>query len=138
MAERENQIKGVVDSLLKGMDSVLSAKTVVGEPTLVGDMTIIPLVDVSFGMAAGAGVNGQKSSNSGGGGLGGKMSPSAVLIVNKNGTTKLVNVKNQDVMTKILDMVPDVIDKIGNKKEEGISDKEAVDIAFPDDNNCEV
>ncbi len=134
MAERENQIKSVVDSLLKGMDSVLSAKTVVGEPTKVGEMTIIPLVDVSFGMGAGAGVNGQKSSNSGGGGLGGKMSPSAVLIVNKNGTTKLVNVKNQDVMTKILDMVPDLIDKIGNKKEDGITDEQAVDIAFPEEN----
>ena len=137
MAERENQIKSVVDSLMKGMDSVLSAKTVVGEPTQVGDMTIIPLVDVSFGMGAGAGVNGTKNSNSGGGGLGGKMSPSAVLIVNKNGTTKLVNVKNQDVMTKILDMVPDIIDKIGNKKEEEIIDKEAVDIAFPDEDYYE-
>lgn len=133
MVEKDNQIKSVVDSLLKGMDSVLSAKTVVGEPTFVGDMTIIPLVDVSFGMGAGSSVNGQKNANSGGGGLGGKMSPSAVLIVNKNGTTKLVNVKNQDVMTKILDMVPDIIDKIGNKKEEEISDKEAVDIAFPDE-----
>lgn len=133
MAERENQIKSVVDSLLKGMDSVLSAKTVVGEPTQVGEMTIIPLVDVSFGMGAGAGVNGQKNSNSGGGGLGGKMSPSAVLIVNKNGTTKLVNVKNQDVMTKILDMVPDLIDKIGNKKETEITDEQAVDIAFPNE-----
>lgn len=133
MAERENQIKSVVDSLLKGMDSVLSAKTVVGEPTQVGEMTIIPLVDVSFGMGAGAGVNGQKNANSGGGGLGGKMSPSAVLIVNKNGTTKLVNVKNQDVMTKILDMVPDLIDKLGNKKESEITDEQAVDIAFPEE-----
>ena len=35
--------------------------------------------------------------------MGGKISPSAVLI-NKNGT-KLVNVKNQDAITKILDMV---------------------------------
>ena len=136
MAERENQIKSVVDSLLKGMDSVLSAKTVVGEPTQVGEMTIIPLVDVSFGMGAGAGVNGQKNANSGGGGLGGKMSPSAVLIVNKNGTTKLVNVKNQDVMTKILDMVPDLIDKLGNKKEADISDEQAVDIAFPEESKA--
>lgn len=137
MAEKENQIKSVVDSLLKGMDSVLSAKTVVGEPTQVGDMIILPLVDVTFGMGAGAGVNGQKNSNSGGGGLGGKMSPSAVLIVNKNGTTKLVNVKNQDAVTKILDMVPDLIDRIGSKKDEGISDKEAVDIAFPDEDDYE-
>ena len=40
----------------------------------------------------------------------GKMSPSAVLVI-QNGATKLVNIKNQDTVTKILDMVPDVIDK---------------------------
>ena len=133
MVEKDNQIKSVVDSLLKGMDSVLSAKTVVGEPTFVGDMTIIPLVDVSFGMGAGSAVNGQKNANSGGGGLGGKMSPSAVLIVNKNGTTKLVNVKNQDTMTKILDMIPDLVDKFTNKKEENLTDEEVIDIAFPEE-----
>ena len=37
----------------------------------------------------------------GAGGLGGKMSPSAVLVI-QNGKTKLVNIKNQDTMTKIL------------------------------------
>ena len=38
------------------------------------------------------------------------MTPSAVLVI-KNGVTKLVNVKNQDTMTKILDMIPDIVDK---------------------------
>ena len=32
------------------------------------------------------------------------MTPSAVLVI-KDGATKLVNIKNQDSMTKILDMV---------------------------------
>ena len=48
------------------------------------------------------------------GGMGGKISPSAVLVINKNGT-KLVNVKNQDAITKILDMVPDLADKFTGK-----------------------
>ena len=55
MAEKENQIQGVVESLLRGMDTVLSTKTVVGEATKVGDTIILPLVDVSFGVGAGAG-----------------------------------------------------------------------------------
>ena len=42
------------------------------------------------------------------------MSPSAVLVI-QNGTTKLVNIKNQDTVTKILDMVPDVVDRITGK-----------------------
>lgn len=137
MADKENQFQGVVDSLLRGMDAVLSTKTVVGEPTQIGDTIILPLVDVSFGVGAGAGNNSQKGSASGAGGLGGKMTPSAVLVI-KNGYTKLVNIKNQDTVTKILDMLPDIVDKITKPKDGEMSDAEVVDIAFPDDGNTDV
>ena len=50
MADKTNQFQGVVESLLKGMDTVLSTKTVVGEATQIGDTIILPLVDVSFGV----------------------------------------------------------------------------------------
>lgn len=39
----------------------------------------------------------------------------AAVLVIQNGTTKLVNIKNQDTVTKILDMVPDVVDRITGK-----------------------
>ena len=123
MAEKDNQFQGVVESLLKGMDTVLSTKTVVGEATKIGDTIILPLVDVTFGVGAGAGNNSEKRSASGAGGLGGKMTPSAVLVI-----------KNQDTVTKILDMIPDIVDKFTQPKEkEGMSDAEVVDIAFPED-----
>ena len=114
MADKENQFQGVVESLLKGMDTVLSTKTVVGEATKTGN-------------------NSEKKSASGAGGLGGKMTPSAVLVI-KNGSTKLVNIKNQDTVTKILDMIPDIVDKFTQPKEkEEMSDAEVVDIAFPEE-----
>ena len=78
----------------------------------VNDTIILPLVDVSFGVGAGAFAGDKK--NNAGGGMGGKMSPSAVLVI-QNGATKLVNIKNQDTVTKILDMVPDVVDRITGK-----------------------
>lgn len=130
----DNQFQGVVESLLKGMDTVLSTKTVVGEATKVGDTIILPLVDVTFGVGAGAGNNTQKGSNSGAGGLGGKMTPSAVLVI-KDGAAKLVNIKNQDTVGKVLDMIPEIIDKFAKPKEEVVtemSDAEVVDIAFPE------
>ena len=64
--------------------------------------------------------------------MGGKITPSAVLVI-QNGTTKLVNIKNQDAVTKILDMLPDIVDKFSNKKEEKMSDEEVIDIAFPEE-----
>lgn len=112
MAEYKNDFNETVASLFKGMDSFLSAKTVVGEAVHVNDTIILPLVDVSFGVGAGAFVGDKK--NNAGGGMGGKMSPSAVLVI-QNGATKLVNIKNQDTVTKILDMVPDVVDRITGK-----------------------
>ena len=116
-----NEFNSTVSTLFQGMDSFLTTKTVVGEPTHIGDTIILPLVDVSFGVAAGAFSEDKK--NSGGGGLGGKMTASAVLVI-QNGQTKLVNVKNQSGLTKVLDMVPELIDKIseiidsGKEKEE--------------------
>lgn len=50
----ENNFKATVDSLFKGMDSFITAKTVVGEAITVGDTIILPLIDVTFGVGAGA------------------------------------------------------------------------------------
>lgn len=128
----DNNFSSVMTSLLKGVDSVLSAKTVVGEPITIGDTIIVPLVDVSFGLGAGAG--NQEKKSSGGGGVGGKMSPSAILVI-KDGKIKLVNVKQQDGVTKILDMVPDLVDKFTSKNDDMISDEKAKEVAFKESFN---
>lgn len=127
----DNNFTGVIESLMKGMNAVLGTKTVVGEATQIGDTIILPLVDVTFGVGAGASASDKK--NGGGGGFSAKMSPSAVLVI-KNGTTKLVNIKNQDMVTKVIDMIPDIVDKFTAPKEEMMEDEAAVDIAFPEEN----
>lgn len=110
----DNSFNNTVESLFKGMDSFITTKTVVGDAIHIGDTIILPLVDVSFGVAAGA--FSQEKKNNGSGGMGGKINPSAVLVI-QNGVTKLVNIKNQDGMTKILDMVPDFINKFTSGKD---------------------
>lgn len=124
----ENSFNNTVDSLFKGMDNFITTKTVVGDAIHIGDSIILPLVDVSFGVAAGA--FSQEKKNNGAGGLGGKMTPSAVLVI-QNGTTKLVNIKNQDGMTKILDMVPDLVNRFTSGKDSDEVDLE--DIIEEDD-----
>ena len=106
-----NGFGSVMESLLKGVDSILSTKTVVGEAKEFGDTIILPLVDVTFGIGAGGSAADKK--DGAGGGLTGKMTPSAVLVI-KDGHTKLVNVKNQDAVTKILDLVPEVMNKVNS------------------------
>ncbi len=109
----DNSLSATVASLFKGMDNFITTKTVVGDAVHIGDTIILPLIDVSFGVAAGAFAGENK--NNGGGGMGGKITPSAVLVI-QNGTTKLVNVKNQDGITKILDMIPDFVNKFTTKE----------------------
>ncbi len=116
MAEN-NDFKNTVETLFDGMEGFLTSKTVVGEAIHVGDTVILPLMDVTFGVGAGAN-QGEKRSPNAGGGIGGKMSPSAVLVIS-NGSTKLVNVKNTDGFTKILDMVPDLINRFTSGSGEG-------------------
>ena len=132
----ENNFQETVSSLFKGMDSFISAKTVVGDAVTVKDTIILPLVDVSFGVGAGAFAGDKK--NNAGGAMTGKISPSAVLVI-QNGSTKLVNIKNQDTVTKILDMVPDVVDKItskfGGSDETDEELKEAIDGVAREYNN---
>ena len=50
----DNSFNNTVESLFKGMDSFITTKTVVGEAINIGDTIILPLVEVSFGVAAGA------------------------------------------------------------------------------------
>ena len=127
-----NNFTEVINSLSKGMEGFLSSKTVVGQPTTIEDAIIIPLVDVSFGIGAGA--NAGDKSNGGFGGLTGKMSPSAVLVI-KNGQTKLVNIKESNTIVKLVDAIPDLVDRLTQPKEEMPSDEEATTAAFPEETN---
>ena len=124
---------GMVTSLIKGLSGFFSTKTVVGEPKKIDDTIIIPLVDVTFGMGTGASTGDRK--NGGGGGVGGRMTPSSVLVISK-GVTKLVNIRNQDAVTKMLDMVPDIVNKFTDKADPsspGVENDEAINIAFDGD-----
>ena len=109
-----------VESLFKGMDNFLTTKTVVGEAIHVNDTLILPLVDVSFGVGAGAWS--QEHKNSAGGGMGGKITPSAILVI-KDGQTRMVPVAvpATATMDRVLEMAPQLIDRVEgfvNKKKE--------------------
>ena len=121
----ENNFKTTVEALFKGMDGVVSSKTVIGEAIHIDDTIILPLVDVSFAIGAGS-FSGDKK-DKGAGGIGGKMTPSAVLVI-RDGMTRLVNIKNQDTMTKILDMVPELVNRFTDKKEENLTEEDVKDL----------
>jgi len=104
------------DSLFGKLENFVTTKTVVGDAITMGEVIILPLVDVSFGVGAGAGesVEKEKSNNgAGGGGAGAKITPSAVLVIN-GGNVQLVSVKAQDSISKLIDLAPGVINRISS------------------------
>lgn len=126
MAAEKNSFSETVNSLFKGMDSFISSKTVVGDAIYLNDTIILPLVDVSFGVGAGAFAS--DKSNNGGGGMGGKITPNSVLVI-QGEHIRLVNIKNQNTTSKILDMLPEIMEKLGKKKK----DETVVEVEIPED-----
>jgi len=126
-----NQFSSNAETLFNQMESYCTTKTVVGEPIHIGDVILLPLVELSFGMGLGGVENngGDKNGGAGGGGVGAKISPSAVIMVH-DGNVQLVNVKNEDGINKLIDMVPGVLSKLGKvfkKDKEEAGDKEAAE-----------
>lgn len=111
-----------LETLCDKLGEFVSTKTVVGEAITIGNVVLIPLIEVTFGMGAGGGTKNNKDEGEGGG-LGAKISPNAVLAI-IDGNVQLINIKNQDAVNKLVDMVPGVVSKLNfgsifNKKGEG-------------------
>ena len=133
-------IEGLMDTAMSNIKSMVDVNTVVGSPVTTPDGTIIiPVSTVSFGFGAGGSEFGDSKApssadnngNKFGGGCGGgaNVKPIAFLVVG-NGSIKLLPVTPESSpVNKIIDMVPDVIEKVNDvlsdltckKKEENSS-----------------
>lgn len=111
--------KKTSEELVEAMEHFITTKSVVGEPIRVGDTILLPLADVSFGMGIGMFSKGENGT----GGVGGKITPNAVLVL-KKGSSKIISVKDADGISKIIDMVPDVVNKFGDKVSDKFGKKE--------------
>lgn len=101
---------------------MITTESVVGEPIHLGDATIVPFVDISFGF--GTGSHGTAGASGAGGG---KVTPTAVLIM-KGERVELFSIKNAAANTtidRVLNMVPEVISRFSKKKEKKEEVREA-------------
>ena len=109
--------------LFSRMENFVTSQSVVGEQINIGEMIIIPFMDICLGVGASASDNESKKEN-GVGGLGAKITPSAVLVVKKDlNSVELINLKNQDGVNKIIDMVPGILSKLNFKKKDKDNNK---------------
>ncbi len=116
MAENKNFFGTTVDSLFGGLGSFINTKTVVGEPVSINGTMIVPLIEVNFGSAASSSERSAKNGSTGG--VFGKMKPCAVLVINGNNVRMVPVDQPTGAVAKIIDMVPNVLDRFGKKDPE--------------------
>ncbi|MNK74292.1 putative spore protein YtfJ [compost metagenome] len=123
----EHPIQGLMQTALENIKDMVDVNTIVGEPVETPDGSVIlPISRVGFGFAAGgsdfniedghekAGTSADAKARPFGGGSGGGVSinPIAFLVVGKQGVN-VVPLDNQThVVEKLINAVPNVIDKI--------------------------
>ena len=110
---RDNDGLGVtLEALFSGMQGLVSSKTVVGDPIDADGVKIIPLIEVTAGLASGA--LGKAARQNGAGAMSAKITPVALLVM-EGDRLRLISVRNPDAVTKLLDMVPDLVDRVTGK-----------------------
>jgi len=110
-------------TIFKEMEDFLTTKAVVGEPIEVGAVTLIPVINVTFGMGTGGGTGEGAKANTGqkggaGAGLGAKISPTAVIVI-KEGDISVIPINGTVGLERLIDMVPDIVKKIKIKAGQG-------------------
>ena len=119
--QQQHPIDNMMQTTMEKIREMVDVNTVVGDPIEAGGVTILPISQVSVGFASGGSdldLNTQKENSNnifgGGGGAGVKIDPVAFLVI-KDGTTRVMPVAVPPVSTvdRIVDMAPDIVDKIG-------------------------
>lgn len=111
----ENNIKGIMDSAMEKLRAMVDADTVIGTPVVVGNITLIPVSKVSFGLATGGSDFPSKSQAKifgGGAGAGVSVVPIAFIAVNGENVHMMPIYNEMSSFDKALNMAPELIDKI--------------------------
>ena len=138
----EHPIENLMITAMSSIQNMVDVNTIIGEPieTQVG-ITIIPISKVSYGFAAGGSeFRGEtlkeynkkdkdeeiqyKLPFGGGAGAGVSINPVAFLVV-QEGSVKLMPVDHDSCLDKILDYVPDLMQKLNEMFNKSIQEKEA-------------
>ena len=120
----ENNIRGIMDTTMAKIKAMVDAATIIGDPIVHGEVTILPVSKVSFGLATGGSDFAGKGNAplfGGGGGAGVSITPVAFIVIKGSEVKMLQIYKDESAANKAIGMVPELFDKISalfKKKEE--------------------
>lgn len=110
----DNSIKNLMDTTMEKLKGMVNADVITGTPVVVGNITLIPVSKVAYGLATGGSDFPSKSQTElfgGGGGAGVTISPIAFIAINGD-SVKMLPVTNELTnLDRALAMAPELIDK---------------------------
>lgn len=110
----DNKIKTIMDTTMDKLRAMVDADIITGKPIEIGDMTLIPVSKVAFGLASGGSdfpTKSEKQLFGGGGGAGVTVSPIAFIVIS-GGNVKMLPVYNElTTVEKAVSMAPEIIEK---------------------------
>jgi uncharacterized spore protein YtfJ len=121
----ESSMSENLEMIFSKLENFLKTETVVGEPIVVGETTLIPIISVMFGCGGGGGVGtDDKGANGSGSGLGmgARIVPNAILVIKKD-EVSMLPVKDKNALGNLIEMVPEIISKINLKKSDKTSNE---------------
>lgn len=131
MSEHTNPIGEVMSTTLQKLREMIDVNTIVGSPIQTPDgLTLIPISQLSLGFASGGSEFGKtpkvegKNNFGGGSGAGVKIEPVAFLVVRGDNVRLLpVGMMPMTTIDRVVDMVPDVVDKVTTYLDQRKADK---------------
>ncbi|MBR6034050.1 MAG: GerW family sporulation protein [Clostridia bacterium] len=136
----EHPIEGLMLTAMNSIQDMVDVNTIIGEPIeALNNTVIIPISKVSFGFAAGGSeFNGETLDEyskkdkeeeiqyrfpfGGGSGAGVSINPVAFLVV-QEGCVKLLPVSHTSAVDKLIDYVPDIIEKVNQMLQKQLKEK---------------
>ncbi|MBQ3432426.1 MAG: GerW family sporulation protein [Clostridia bacterium] len=111
-----NAASAKIEATINEIRNIVDVSTIIGQPIVVGEVTILPVSKVTYGFASGGSDLPTKTNKelfAGGGGAGVTMQPLAFLIVSEGGVRILeISSKYNNGLDRALTMAPDLIDKV--------------------------
>lgn len=122
--ENSTSAKENLDTLFSKLENFLKTDTVVGEPIVVGEVTLVPIITVSFGCGTGAGDSDKNKSGGNNEAIGAcaKIMPNALVVIKQDGVT-LLPVQERNNFDSLLSMVPGIVSKFKRTNKSDKSEK---------------
>lgn len=123
---KETPVNRIMESTLEKMREMVDVSTIIGEPMVTGDTTLIPVSKVSYGFTSGgtdlpSKQNKELFGGAGGGGI--TITPVAFIVI-QNGKCRMMQINNYTSSAdRAIAMIPELIDKVTELIGEKKSDK---------------